>query len=645
MEEKMRKLSRIIGTILIGIMFWSLSTAFVSADVWEFNSEGKQKNPFTPRGYLVETERGQHWLSSVYDNSGVVIRYTGVRNGIEYLDAKKSDGSDYTFYAMTDRKPWTDKSSWIGYGQKYLFAYKNGSRIANFNDYVKTPPTRGDKVDPSGENKSWVFEIEGFTLEPGCRYEFGFLRGMQANNGITLVLAEDEKGNTTGYIQQMSEGLTAEERSRYNSEKDKEYEFISSWYKKEGGGYTVNFVPMRFSVQTYADLSKWESAVAEAQDFLDSVTEKELKQGKYVRSNIEQLELLLKALNEKAENEVKMQLQTEANASIRSMKNELAAMLEKAMSEKPEPADMSKLKETIREAEALYAKANVNVGLSVGQYGQIEVDNLQDEIGEAHKVDRFYPQSEIDAQVQALEDAMEEVLASKVMEEQMIFYDKITDIYVVAPVGSLSEDAKLFVRIMGKETEDYKSIEKNLSEKDTEAVFYRIQFYEDDQKIQPNQQVEVQMPISDNISQKTSTVYSVGKKGSLTEVASVKSNGTQFFKTEKLTAFVMAGSTASDAEKAAARGERVRKMMAQKQDKKADDKQTKLAKAKKKKEEFKDPLNKILKRNANTATFSNDVRKKTDPQILILAAIVLAAVALAVGVRAVTEMRRNRKRR
>lgn len=641
----MRKLSRIIGTILIGIMFWSLSTAFVSADVWEFNSEGKQKNPFTPRGYLVETERGQHWLSSVYDNSGVVIRYTGVRNGIEYLDAKKSDGSDYTFYAMTDRKPWTDKSSWIGYGQKYLFAYKNGSRIANFNDYVKTPPTRGDKVDPSGENKSWVFEIEGFTLEPGCRYEFGFLRGMQANNGITLVLAEDEKGNTTGYIQQMSEGLTAEERSRYNSEKDKEYEFISSWYKKEGGGYTVNFVPMRFSVQTYADLSKWESAVAEAQDFLDSVTEKELKQGKYVRSNIEQLELLLKALNEKAENEVKMQLQTEANASIRSMKNELAAMLEKAMSEKPEPADMSKLKETIREAEALYAKANVNVGLSVGQYGQIEVDNLQDEIGEAHKVDRFYPQSEIDAQVQALEDAMEEVLASKVMEEQMIFYDKITDIYVVAPVGSLSEDAKLFVRIMGKETEDYKSIEKNLSEKDTEAVFYRIQFYEDDQKIQPNQQVEVQMPISDNISQKTSTVYSVGKKGSLTEVASVKSNGTQFFKTEKLTAFVMAGSTASDAEKAAARGERVRKMMAQKQDKKADDKQTKLAKAKKKKEEFKDPLNKILKRNANTATFSNDVRKKTDPQILILAAIVLAAVALAVGVRAVTEMRRNRKRR
>lgn len=468
---------------------------------------------------------------------------------------------------------------------------------------------------------------------------------MQANNGITLVLAEDEKGNTTGYIQQMSEGLTAEERSRYNSEKDKEYEFISSWYKKEGGGYTVNFVPMRFSVQTYADLSKWESAVAEAQDFLDSVTEKELKQGKYVRSNIEQLELLLKALNEKAENEVKMQLQTEANASIRSMKNELAAMLEKAMSEKPEPADMSKLKETIREAEALYAKANVNVGLSVGQYGQIEVDNLQDEIGEAHKVDRFYPQSEIDAQVQALEDAMEEVLASKVMEEQMIFYDKITDIYVVAPVGSLSEDAKLFVRIMGKETEDYKSIEKNLSEKDTEAVFYRIQFYEDDQKIQPNQQVEVQMPISDNISQKTSTVYSVGKKGSLTEVASVKSNGTQFFKTEKLTAFVMAGSTASDAEKAAARGERVRKMMAQKQDKKADDKQTKLAKAKKKKEEFKDPLNKILKRNANTATFSNDVRKKTDPQILILAAIVLAAVALAVGVRAVTEMRRNRKRR
>ena len=147
----MRKLSRITGIILILIMLWTSAAATVNADVWEFGTEGTGKNPFTPRGYLVDTEKGQHWLSSTYDNSGFYVRYTGVQNGVDYLEAKKSDGSNYTFYAMTDRNPWTDKTNWIGYGQKYLFAYKNGVRIQNFTDYVQTPATRGDKVDPSGQ--------------------------------------------------------------------------------------------------------------------------------------------------------------------------------------------------------------------------------------------------------------------------------------------------------------------------------------------------------------------------------------------------------------------------------------------------------------------------------------------------------------
>jgi len=625
-------------------MLLSLTTATVSADVWEFGTSGTGKNPFTPRGYLVDTEKGQHWLSSTFNNSGTVVKYSGVRNGVDYLDAKKSDGSNYTFYAMTDRNPWTDKSNWVAYGKLYLFAYKNGSRISNFTSYVKTPAVRADKVDPSGNGTCWAFKIENFELEPGCLYEFGFLRGMQANNGITLVLAEDEEGNCTGYIQQTSEGLTADEKKKYNNEKNKEYEFISSWHKKsDGKGYTVNTVPMRFSVQTYADLSKWEAAADKAQAFLDSVTDRDLKNGMYKRENIKQLKLLLESLNKKAEDEVKFLLQDKANSKIKTMVSELNAMLEIAQSEKPEPADTKKLEAALKEARALYAKASINVGTDVGQYGRIEVENLKEEIEKAEEMDRFTPQNEINDEVEALEYAMTEVKASRVQKDQMTFYDKITGIYVIAPADSLPEDAKLFVRVMGKETDDYKSMKKNLSKKETEAIFYRIQFYQGDEKIQPDQKVEVEMPIDDDISQKSSNVYSVGAKGSLTKLDSVKANGTQFFKTKKLTAFVLAGSTASEEEKAEARGQRMKELMAQKKDQSEDNKLNQLAKEKKKKEEFKDPLNKILKRNASTATFSNDVRRETQPQILIFAAIMLAAVAIILGIKGMVDMRRNRK--
>ncbi len=638
----MRKFSRIISTILIVVLALGLSTTVSSAITWEFGSSGSGRNPFTPRGYLVDTNKGRHWLNSRFNNSGPVVKYTGVENGVDYLEAEPDGGGTYTFYAMTDRNPWPEKSDWISYGKLYLAAWKDGERIRNFNDYVKTPAGRGDKVDPSGNGTCYQFTIEGFELESGSKYEFGFLRGMQANNGITLVLAEDEDGNTTGYIQQTSEGLTSEEKARYNAQKDEEYEFISSWHKKENGkGYVVNRVPMRFSVQTYADLSKWEKAANSAQSFLDSVTDQDLKNGKYRRSNIRQLKLLLEDLNEKAEKEVKFLIQDEADEQIKRMVDELKDMLEKAKSDKPEKADISKLKEKLKEAQALYNRVRDNVGINEGQYGRIEVENLGEEINAAKEMDFYTPQNEINNQVDALEEAMIEVKASLVQEEQLVFYDKVTGIYVIAPVDSLPADAELFVRRMGEETDDYQSMEKNLSKKETEAIFYRIQFYQGDRKIQPTKNVEVQMPIDDDISQKSSTVYSVGSGGKLTEMNSVKSNGTQIFKTDTLKAFVMAGSTATEAEKAEARGERLAALMARKNDDDSDNKQNQLQEDKKKKEVFRDPLNRLLKRSENNATFSNDVRKETDPIYLIVVAGVLASAAVAMGLRGLWESRRN----
>ncbi|MGN0703872.1 MAG: hypothetical protein ACI4LD_04860, partial [Lentihominibacter sp.] len=127
-------------------------------------------------------------------------------------------------------------------------------------------------------------------------------------------------------------------------------------------------------------------------------------------------------------------------------------------------------------------------------------------------------------------------------------------------------------------------------------------------------------------------------------IKTVKANGVQIFRTDELTAFVLAGSTASEEEKAEARGERMKNILSQKKDKDADNKESRLEKAKKKKEEFKDPLNKILKRNANTATFSNDVRKETDPVVLIFVAVLLAIAAIVLGTRGIMDIRRDRKR-
>ena len=128
---------RLLTALLMTAVIFS-GTVQCFADVWEFGTSGKGRNPFTPRGYLVDTDNGQHWLSNLYNNSGSVIRYSGVRNGVDYLEAKKSDGSNYTFYAMTDRNPYTSKKDWIAYGKKYMFAYKDGVRISNFTDYIQT---------------------------------------------------------------------------------------------------------------------------------------------------------------------------------------------------------------------------------------------------------------------------------------------------------------------------------------------------------------------------------------------------------------------------------------------------------------------------------------------------------------------------
>ena len=617
----MRKLSKTIAVILIMLMTFALSQSIVFGDTFEFDPSGETKNPFYPRGYMIEKNGRAYWISSLFETSGTMTTYTGNHNGLDYIDAEQAG----TIYALTDRNPTP--------GKQYLSAYKNGESISNFSSYIGTPVRAN--IQTTGKSTGWQIPIE-MKLEPGCSYEFAFLRGMQANNGITLVFSEDGRG----YIMNAN---TKAERDKYERDKYDEYEFIVSYEKNkdpetnENHYFNFYMVPMRFTVQTYADMTTWENAAAKAEQFLDSVTESDFQLGKYKQSNVKTLQELLASLNKKADTIVKKELQPEAERMMKGMVDELNAMLEKARSERPEPSDITKLLAKLEEAKALYDKASVNVGTDIGQYGAFEVENLGIEIEVAEEMDKYTPQNEINDEVDALDSAMLEVKKSRRMEEMLYFYDKATGIYILAPVESLPSDAMLFVRRFGPDSKEYKAMEKNLSGSETEAVYYKIQFYQNEFEIKPTEEVEVQMPVDTRMSRKSSALYYAGEDGSLTEIESVQADDMKVFKSEKLGDIVMAGSTATEEEMAQARSDRMKAVTKHADDNDNDNRETELAKEKKKKAEFKDPVNTLLKRSVNTATFSNDVRRQTDPVYLIIAAIALAAAALIMGIRRMWE--------
>lgn len=622
----MRKLSRTaLITIIMAMVFcWGQEACF--ADTYEFDPQEQSHNPFNPRGYMIEISgRQAKWISSPFDNSGTMPKYIGNLSGLDYVDAEKAG----LLYALTDRHPTN--------GKQFLSAFKNGAPIHNFSSYIGEESKAN--IATTGSSTGWKIPID-MKLEPGCRYEFAFLRGLTANNGITLVFSEDGKG----YIRNR---FTVAENAKYDRDKFEEYEFIVSYKKdknpetNENHYYDFYMVPMRFTVQTYADMDVWEKAAAKADKFLASVTAQDYREGRYKRSNVTALKEELASLKQKAKKTVRKELQPSADKMMAEMVKQLNALLEKAKSEKPEPADLSRLTAILKEAQALYEKASGNTGTDIGQYGAVETQNLGDEIAAAQEMDRFTPQNEIDAEVDALESAMLEVKKSRRVEDALYFYDKATGIYIIAPAGSLPADAKLYVRRMSSDTQAYQAMEKNLSQQETEAILYNIQFYQDEFKIQPKQQVEVQMPIDNRISQKSSIVYAAGKNGALKKITSVIASGTQIFKDRKLGNIVLAGSAATAEEKAQARGDRMRQIMAQQQEKNAENKTQELAAAKKKKEEYKEPLDNMLKRSANAATFSNDVRRKTNPGYLIFLAAALGLAAVAMGIRGLRESRKK----
>ena len=78
-------------------------------------------------------------------------------------------------------------------------------------------------------------------------------------------------------------------------------------------------------------------------------------------------------------------------------------------------------------------------------------------------------------------------------------------------------------------------------------------------------------------------------------------------------------------------------LMAQKKDKRADNKENQLKKSQKQKEEYQNPLSYMMKESQNPASFSNDIRKETDPVYVLYLAAVLAVCAIIMGIRGLKE--------
>ncbi|OPX86448.1 MAG: hypothetical protein A4E53_02881 [Pelotomaculum sp. PtaB.Bin104] len=523
----MKKFNKIIATTILAVMLTLTLSINSFATTWEYGTSGTGKNPFTPRGYVIVTETGTYWLNSRFDNSSGTVFYSGVQNGISYIDAKKVDGSNYTLYAFTDRNPKL---------YQFLIAFKNGIEIPGFSSYAGAPGRLTEEND-LGSGAGWAIPISGFEFEPGCYYEFAFQRGMQANNGITLVFSEDGKG----YIQNPE---TPEEKQKYEQDKNQEYQFMSSYWVTQDpktGDYAYDFhlVPMRFSVQTYADLTTWVEGKREAAEFLNSVTTEQISSGKYNLENITELKLTMESLEKEAETSIKKQLQTTAEENMQLMLLELKTALKKAQSPESPAADLETLRTLLQEANELYQTASANTGTETGQYGEAATLALKEAIDSASALTEKDSQIAINEAISKLEEAMTRVYASIVREDSLILFDRASGIKALIPRGIVPDDVVLYVQTLSNSDEVYETLQ-NAFGQDTRIAAYNIELYSHDLKVQPAGEFELQIPALSGTNPGASIVYTVGDDMTTAQTISAEANGYKLLSVNRTGMFAVA---------------------------------------------------------------------------------------------------------
>ena len=430
-------------------------------------------------------------------------------------------------YAFTDRNPQV---------YQYLIAFKNGQPIPNFSSYAGAPGRLSAETD-LGSGAGWAIPINGFEFEPGCYYEFAFQRGLQAKNGITLVFSEDGKG----YIQYIE---TPEEKQKYEKDKYQEFQFISSyWVVKDPqtGDYKYDFhlVPMRFSVQTFADLTTWEKGKQEAEQFISSITPKDISSGKYNEENINDLKLTMLSLEKEAETLIKKQLQPKAEGNMQLMLLELKTALKKAQLPGSATADLDTLRTLLKEANMLYQTASTNLGTEIGQYGKAETLALKEAIDSASALSKKDGQSVINEAASNLEEAMTRVYASVVREDSIILFDRASGVKAVIPRGAAPDDIVMYVQTLSVSDDTYKTLQ-NAFGQETQIAVYNIKLYSHDLKVQPAREIELQIPVLSGTTPRASLVYTVGDDLTTNQTKSAETDGYKILSVNRTGMFTVA---------------------------------------------------------------------------------------------------------
>lgn len=284
-----------------------------------------------PRGFAVgfgDATSDLTWLSSPYDNTGFAAVHTGVVTGVSRLPVVHELGLPMTFFAYVDKNP---KSPAIA-------IYENGVLVAA-DRYAFGTPDR-DVPDPSGQTNRWRVPITGLVLSPGSRYEFAFLRGITANNGMTAVISADG----TGYIQSPEPGA---EQDHFAAHRSDEYEYreYAQIYDIANASYTTfvdnpaydpeneTFRPMRFGFTTSADLTALMTALADAKTLREGVTTEKIAAGVYRQADVDALDAMI------AEIEALVTPENLRQTEIDALVAELEAAMSALVTQPGEPAD------------------------------------------------------------------------------------------------------------------------------------------------------------------------------------------------------------------------------------------------------------------------------------------------------------------
>lgn len=565
---------RLIGALVATVFLFLVVAIPASAAVGMF------RNAFNPRGYFVtlkSTDQSE-WLRSTFTtgfyrsgsggdgtgggNGGMDqkdelghsnVTYSGVEDGLDYVDAEDVD----TIYATFDHNPTPGKQFLIGYAKDEQAGQL--APIPNFADCIGNP-IRPGPTDPSG-GAWWSIPVHlslGEELEDGSKaalatgtvYEFAFQRGLRANNGTTCVLVPGETPGT--YLGYLSKPETPEEKALYDAHKFDEYEFITGIYPEGSSAltdveHTLDTVPMRYRVQTYASLKSWDGSAEykEATDFLESVTEADYSSGRYVRENVENLRSTLDALDEEAETTVKYQLQKDADWTILQMLDDLKSALEAARQSRP-AVNFDNYNASLQNAEIIYNDLKDQTGTHIGEYRQEPITALKQAIDHAKStINEQSTQEQLNTEEAALDaavmDAMDALITS---DEELIFTDSATGIIVTAKASSLPSNARLVVREVVSGTTEYDEMVARISPVPDKVAIYRILFYDGQDVIQPTAPVTVQIPLVDELAETAPNVYYLDNTGSAArQVDASTPEGYRIVETSTLGTFVVGGVT------------------------------------------------------------------------------------------------------